>query len=577
MLEGGPVLDARLLVLAGDGREPALAAVRQTLDFLGTPYDVVNAAGAAAFGAARLHDGRHGFYQGVVLVTDTLAVPAGDGQRWQSGLRAAGWAALDEYEASFGVRRACLYTHPRPETGFAPGTPADTRAAPLTLHFTPAGASVFGWCANVEQPVSVAGVSAYLAAPLDHATLPLLIDEGGHAAAAVRQLPRGREALLMTFDHGPRQLHALRLLPGVIGWVTRGLFVGERRAYLAAQVDDLFRASALRGGGTYRITGEELRRAVAWQQRRRAAPVTASLRLAFAFNGDGTRQPDDDLTAAARQLGGAVEWISHSYRHIALNDADHATTLAELSDNDACMRELALGPYCPENLVTPEVSGLANPQVMRAVAEFGVRQVVSDSSRAGYDNPSPNVGLPNPHAPSVLMVPRRPTNLFFDVSTPQEWTAAYNGAYRASWGRDLGVDEILDRESDALLGYLLCGDIDPWMFHQANLRLHDGAHALLTDLLDRALDKYARCASIPILSLPMEEIAARMRQRQARAQAGLVVRIEPGRAITLRADGAARVAVTGLATPDAERYGAQVIATVDVPAGGQVTLPLAGL
>ena len=36
----GLVVDARVLVISADGGDSELAAIRQTLDYLGTPYDV---------------------------------------------------------------------------------------------------------------------------------------------------------------------------------------------------------------------------------------------------------------------------------------------------------------------------------------------------------------------------------------------------------------------------------------------------------------------------------------------------------------------------------------------------------
>ena len=49
------------------------------------------------------------------------------------------------------------------------------------------------------------------------------------------------------------------------------------------------------------------------------------------------------------------------------------------------------------------------------------------------------------------MIPRRPTNLFYNVSTPDQWVTEYNDIYRSFWGRDLSYAEILDNESDVLL------------------------------------------------------------------------------------------------------------------------------
>ena len=121
---------------------------------------------------------------------------------------------------------------------------------------------------------------------------------------------------------------------------------------------------------------------------------------------------------------------------------------------------------------------------------------------------------------------------------------------------------------------MLAGDIDPWMFHQANLRAYDGTHTLFTDLADRLLAQYQALRVLPIISLSMTEIAARMQDRAALRSAGLVATIGPGPTITLRATSAVRVPVTGARASNAETYGQTIISMVDVPAGGQVSLPL---
>ena len=101
--------------------------------------------------------------------------------------------------------------------------------------------------------------------------------------------------------------------------------------------------------------------------------------------------------------------------------------------------------------MTPGYTGLKTPNVMRATFDSGIRFVVGDTSVSGYDNPSPNAGIYNPLQPQILMIPRRPMNLFYNVSTPDQWMAEYNDIYRSFWGRDLTYDEILDHESDVLL------------------------------------------------------------------------------------------------------------------------------
>ena len=43
------------------------------------------------------------------------------------------------------------------------------------------------------------------------------------------------------------------------------------------------------------------------------------------------------------------------------------------------------------NLVCPEISGLTNPAALSAAWDVGIRFLVSDTSRAGWDNPAPNM------------------------------------------------------------------------------------------------------------------------------------------------------------------------------------------
>src|SRR5262249_52994175 len=157
-------------------------------------------------------------------------------------------------------------------------------------------------------------------------------------------------------------------------------------------------------------------------------------------------------------------------------------------------------------------SGLTTQSVMNAAYDSGIRYAVTDTSRPGYDNPSPNAGIVNPLQTGILMIPRHPTNLYFNVSAPDEWAAEYNCNYHNYWGRDLTYQEILDKESQQMLFYLLRGDVDPLMFHQPNLLNFPGAgdtESLLSDLVDMTISKYESLLSLPILSPTQNEIGNR--------------------------------------------------------------------
>jgi MYXO-CTERM domain-containing protein len=273
-------------------------------------------------------------------------------------------------------------------------------------------------------------------------------------------------------------------------------------------------------------------------------------------------------------LGPTFSWINHSWDHPILDGLSYADVLTEFTRNDTYLRGLGLTPYATANVVTPSISGLASADAMRAIHDAGIRQLVSDTSEPGQDNPSPNAGLWNALQPSVLEIPRIPTNLDYDVSQPAEWIPEYEAT--VTKGATIDYPAMIDQTSDNLLRDLLNGNNDPWMFHQANTRDYDGAgHSLLSDLLTATFDKYAAVATLPIVSPTMDDLAARVMNRMTLDASGVVATIRPGTSLTISVTAAATVPVTGLCVPGAESYGGQTISYLSLAAGQSITLSLA--
>jgi len=68
-----PTIDLKVLVIAADGKEADLPAIQQTLDYLGTPYTVYQAAQTpGGLTPDLLANGCHGFYQGIILTDGEL-------------------------------------------------------------------------------------------------------------------------------------------------------------------------------------------------------------------------------------------------------------------------------------------------------------------------------------------------------------------------------------------------------------------------------------------------------------------------------------------------------------------------
>jgi hypothetical protein len=563
-------VDARVLVVSASGASGALDAIQQVLGFLGTPYDLLNATSGAPLTDAALATGDHGKYQAIFLDLDDLSVSGA------SAFSDDEWMALANYEAKFGVRRVALYGTGTAAYGLDhAGAAVNAGAAPITTHCTDEGKEVFVG-ANCAAPVVIDGGWAYPAAAADGQTEPLLVDDAGHVYAALRNYPDGRQAVALTFAQAPTAIFTLELGYGLVSWATRGVFLGQRHVVLAPQLDDLFLASQIypRTGETYRITDGDLQSLANWQAARRAAdPRAANLRLAFAANGFGARNGTQDLLVAkAIALGSAFAFINHTWDHVYMDTMDYPTALDEFTHNDQALRAMGLSPYATENAVTPGVTGLGNQAAMQAAYDAGIRYVVSDSSYPAQKNPSPNAGIPNALVPGVLELPRTPTEIGYDNAMPADLVAEYNMRNMKAYS----YDQIVASESLAIVRYMLIGNTNPLMFHQANAKDIGGGRSLIADVLGATLDRYLAVATFPVQSPTMDDLGDRVASRMAYDASGVTATIDAGAHITVTVANAARIPITGVCTPNAESYGGQTISYVDLPAGGSASFDLSG-
>ncbi len=441
--------------------------------------------------------------------------------------------------------------------------------------------------------ITIQNAYAYLAQPLtDGATTPFLTDANGDALAAVRTYADGRQILSLTFDSNQYLMHDIVLSYGLINWLTNGMFLGERHVYMSAQVDDYFiddsewvpstpcGTGVDNTGVSFRMSGSDVLALVKWQNGVRSQPISADTTLTMAFNGYGATPgayTPDTLTPATVANSGQFNWISHTFDHTNLDSVNYATATSELAQNIQEARTLRLRNFSPTSMVTPDVSGLTNPAFLQAAYNLGIRYLVTDTSVPGYNNPAPNVGIYNTYQPQMLMIPRHPNNLFFNVTTPDEWVAEYNCFYSSFWGHNLTYSQILDQESQTLLSYMLKGDLDPWMFHVPNLHAYDGTHSLLGDLLNMTLQKYMQYYNLPIENPSMDMLGLNVAAWMQYLGAGVTASYTPGVSITLTAQKSTLVPVTGLKSVLSESYGGQAISYIPLAAGRSITMRMNSL
>jgi hypothetical protein len=628
-------VDMKLLILGTDGTEPGLAALKYLLDYLGTPYQVV------LLGAGQtlppLDDGVKGFYQGIILTFGNLAIC---NPTCYSVLPPDGWATLDSYARNYHVRVVSYYTYPEARYGLVPVSAVGTTdQAPGIVNLTPAGAGIF----NYLQPAASVKVMwswTYLASTVAAAgetTTPIL-QLGSSVVGVTHTLTDGREYMALTMDNNPYLFHSAIFNYGIIHWVTKGMFLGSRKTYMTPQVDDHFLSNDLFYSGNaacipvgfaadptfdpanqcpnYRITGQDLETLVNWQRNIRSNPQFARFKISLAFNGigttpDGGASPGDSLVSESQFRKNEFYWINHTWDHENLDcydpvpnsgvctPATYSESLPEITRNVQVSNSLDL-PLDDVSMVTPAISGLNNPAFLSAAASQGLKYLISDLSRPEGVPASPNTGIWNQYQPSILEIPRRPTNIFYNTVTAAlqlagSETDEYNYFYGPTGIFRIGgpggppffttnqtYDQIRDRESETLLGYMLRGEQYPSMFHQGNLAAYDGANSLFTDVVGSALNKYAAISRLPVISMKESDLGVLLRSRMAYNASQVHATLTPGVAIEIDTAGTANIPVTGLCADGCQTYGPDQQSLIPMPAGSTrvfplVSLPLPGL
>src|SRR5437763_5926747 len=145
-------IDMKLLVVTNGKTESDFPAIKQILDYLGTPYDVLDmTANTGGITASMLFDGScHGYYQGVIFAYGGYIYTL------------PGMSILTAYEQKFAIRQVNWYMYPNNDFGFNyPYNGVITSAGTASASFTSAGASTF-WYANTVTPLTISNAYTYL-------------------------------------------------------------------------------------------------------------------------------------------------------------------------------------------------------------------------------------------------------------------------------------------------------------------------------------------------------------------------------------------------------------------------------
>ncbi|KAM7186129.1 non-anchored cell wall protein-1 [Naviculisporaceae sp. PSN 640] len=534
-------VSSTILVIARD----AVSATSATsgLQGYGIPYQVVTVPQGGITLPALTSSETSGNYGGVIVLSEVAyEYPTG----WASAITPDQWQTIYNYQDAFGIRLVRLDSFPSTDLG-------------VTSAIVGAG------CCNtgVEQLVSISDGSAFptaniktgatvstqglwhFPAVLTNATIaqPIAVfaaDAGGTfttetIAAIINNFGERQQMVWFVGFATDWSQTSNYLQHAYIHWMTRGLFVGNRKIYFGTQVDDMHLDTELYlpANTTFRIRTSDLEAHKEWQAEiNTRLPPGSDYFLDIGHNGNGdmiaaTAEPtSEDIcapdypifvdapspppvefqkplgtgtdlwppefeqytwTLGCAALDDIATWfmnnrdvfasVSHTFTHQVLTNATYHDASREVYFNIAWLKQIGLydSPrFSPLGLIPPGITGLRNGDVIRAWLDNGMGYVVGDNTRPVLRNPT------NSFWPAIS---NTELNGYTGLTIVPRWATTM---YYNCWSQQCTLQEwiatsggsgdfanLVDDARRVNTRYLLGLHHDPFMFHQANMRTGD--------------------------------------------------------------------------------------------------------
>lgn len=533
------VVEQKILILsaAPKNKDPALKAAIKFLGHFGIPFEYIELTDENGtlknINLDLIAEDQIGKYSGVVLTDLNLSYFDKAQNKYLSALSSAQWQSLFNYSVQYSIRTVSLLTYPQVYVGVSAIIEGGTdRADMISLH--PEIASKYAPDLNRDALVDLKSNWHYPVNIIDRPKTKGLIKSSHHKdqyLATLHQSDDGREQMHFFFSQHPDSLPSIWASSLWIKWLTHNTHLGMRQSFLNIQVDDFFIPTHLWSpetmsddGEVYRLDPTDVESFLNFQDfYLRPQTGRNDFRVELAYNGKGLEDYGglfiDQLGLNLKKNLQHFTWLTHTYHHYELNDVSYETAMEEVSLNreiELSLNKRYQSVFSQSGIVTPRISGLKNPDVLKAFYHAGKKFVVGDNTvedlRPKKEHLARKTQL-NLHGHEGLMIiPRYPNDIFYHVSTPQEIHSLFNHLYFPEQQDEYSFEQILEKNVDEVLARMMSYDASSNMFHQANMRhfSYQGRWtSLMSEWMRGAIEKFRKLSSLPILSLDMDRLSQR--------------------------------------------------------------------
>ena len=417
-------------------------AITGTLNYLHMPWQGYDVGTSGGITQGMLYGGCHAFYNAVIVAF--LDGSAYSPTSTPPVYPFTGYDVLQTFEQTFGIRQLNWYSFPSPSIGLNWNSGSENGdTGTLT---SSAATAMFPYLSTNQVTVDP---NAFVYLVQSPAGTPVMSGANSNALTVDYSFGDGREYLSNTFDSNQYMRHDVMLSYGLVNWVTKGTFVGEKHVFFTPQEDDwgidddiwaqndgsyltvqgktpppigqyptCTNPSSTVTGMGYRISANDATAFVNWQTNLQSKPLFANFKLYNAFNScglgvtdtqcgsNGSPYPNDTLTAWTQNTANSAHfgWINHTYEHEDLQVQDNGTTpqtyavdYFQINQNILNAANFNFADFHADSMVTPDISGLDYLPALQAMVDNGVQYVVSDTSCSAEKSVNPTSCFQSPN------------------------------------------------------------------------------------------------------------------------------------------------------------------------------------
>ncbi|KAF2278256.1 putative extracellular serine-rich protein [Westerdykella ornata] len=228
--------------------------------------------------------------------------------------------------------------------------------------------------------------------------------------------------------------------------------------------------------------------------------------------------------------------VSHTFTHEDETNATYSDVVKEITWNQEWFKRVGFTDatsasyFSPNGLIPPGITGLHNGDALRAWLENGIKYAVGDNSRPVLMNRADRKSDFHPILSNVAengydgvwIIGRWGSSIYYNCDLP----SCDNDEWKAIAGGKGDFNAQLEYERDVNAKYLLGLRWDPFMFHQANMRVSDTSKltllgksqkwSLLMAWTEAVLGEVTRLTTWPVITLKHDDIANAVINRKTR-------------------------------------------------------------